>query len=138
MSPELELQGAIVQRLRADPTVTALVSGRVYDRVEPQTPFPYISYAGADALTDDYDCITGLNMAVQIDCWSRSDAKPGFPEAHMIADAVRMALLGETPPLSLTVNALALFNHQMTRVFRDPDGLTSHAAITFEAVVERK
>jgi len=138
MSPELELQGMIVQRLRADPAVTALVSSRVYDRIPEDAAFPYISYAGADALTDDYDCITGFNLAVQIDCWSRSDATPGFPEAHKIADAVRAALLYAAPPVELTVNALAIFNHQMTRVFRDPDGLTSHAAITFEAVVERK
>lgn len=138
MSPELELQGMIVQRLKADPAVTALVNARIYDRIPEGAPFPYISYAGADSNTDDYDCIDGYNMFVQIDCWSRSDATPGFPEAHKMADAVRAALLYTPPPVALSVNALAIFNHQMTRVFRDPDGLTSHAAITFEAVVERK
>lgn len=138
MSPELELQGIIVQRLKADPTVTALVNQRVYDRIPEGAVFPYVTYSGADSTTNDFDCIDGFDMFVQIDCWSRSDLNPGFPEAHRLADAVRAALLYTVPPLQLTINALAIFNHQMTRVFRDPDGLTSHAAITFEAVVERK
>jgi hypothetical protein len=30
-----------------------------------------------------------------------------------------------------------MVRHDQTRTFRDPDGLTSHAVLTFEAVLEQ-
>lgn len=138
MSPELELQGTIYQRLKTDPTVASLVNTRVFDRIPEGAAFPYISFNTMDSITDDFDCIEGYALSIQVDCWSRSDTTPGYPEVHRMADAVRQALVHEAPPIELAVNALAIFNHSITRVFRDPDGLTSHAVVTFEAVVERK
>jgi Protein of unknown function (DUF3168) len=129
---ELELQGAIVARLRADPAVAALVAGRIYDAVPQGAVFPYVSIGPVDSVDDDADCITGLEVAQQIDCWSRAT---GFPECKKIVDAVRAAL--HDYPLALTTNALAFFQHRNTRIVRDPDGLTSHGILGFEAAVER-
>jgi uncharacterized protein DUF3168 len=135
MDADLELQGAIVQALKADPAVAALVGPRVYDTVPSNPPpqFPYISYGPSDMLEDDYDCITGQDISVQINAWSRA---VGFPEVKRISDAVRAAL--HDADLQLAVNALVMIEHRQSRTMRDPDGLTSHAALDFAAWVERK
>lgn len=131
-SPTLELQGAIVTRLKAVGAVTALVGTRIYDKVTEGAAFPYVSIGPSDELTEDADCITGFDISLQIDVWSRA---PGFPESRRISDAVRAAL--HDYDLPITDNALVYFRHQQTRFLRDPDGLTSHAAMTFEAFVEQ-
>jgi hypothetical protein len=130
---ELELQGAIVTRLKADSAVAALVNGRVYDSVPTSAAFPYVSIGPVDSNQDDADCITSLEVAQQIDCWSRA---AGFPECKKIADAVRAALHGYEPDLA--TNAIVFFEHRTTRITRDPDGITSHGILGFEAAIERQ
>lgn len=132
-SPELELQGEIVKRLKADPAVVALVAQRVYDTVPANATFPYVSYGPADALTVDADCITALDVGVQLDVWSRN---PGYPEADRIVDAVRRAL--HEAAIELPTNALVLFEHRQSIVRRDPDGLTSHGIMSFSAIIEQE
>jgi hypothetical protein len=131
-SPSLELQGAIVARLKGASPVTGIVAQRIYDAVPAVAAFPYVSFGPSDELSDDADCITGFEVTMQLDGWSRSG---GFTEARSIADAVRTALHGYE--FNLSSNALVLFEHRVTRMFRDPDGITSHAAMTFTALVEQ-
>ena len=130
--PELELQGAIVTTLKADAEVTALVAGRVYDRVPEDAPFPYISIGPSDAIQTDADCIWGYDILLQLDVWSRA---VGFPESKRIADTIRVAL--HDTDLVLSTNALVFLEWQSSRSMRDPDGLTSHAVITLHAFVEK-
>lgn len=129
---DLELQGAIINRLKADPAVTALVAGRVYDSVPQGAPFPYITYGPSDVLQDDADCIVAFDIDVQIDVWSRA---VGFPEAKKIAGAVRAAL--HQVDLVLPTNALVFLEHRQTSMRRDPDGLTSHGLISLNSVIEQ-
>ena len=139
-SPSLELQRAIVRVLTADSDVADLVAGRVYDAVPPETEraadtgaaWPYISMGPSDERSDDADCIDGFEITLQIDCWSRA---VGCPEVRELAAAVRSALDDEELPLDET--AMVAFAHVTTRIFRDPDGLTSHAAMTFAALIEQ-
>jgi hypothetical protein len=134
-SPELELQGAIVARLKADPAVAALIAGRVYDNVPQNAAFPYVTIGPVDSVGFDPDCITGFDVAQQIDCWSRS---VGFPEVKKIVDAVRAALHDKEDAMPLSSNDMVFFEHRTTRINRDPDGLTSHGIIGFEAAIERR
>lgn len=127
----LELQGAIVARLKSVAAVTALVEQRIYDPVPAPAQFPYISIGPTDEVAEDADCINGSEITFQIDVWSRA---PGFVEARRIANAVRVALTGHT--FTLTTNGLVLFEFAGIRVFRDPDGTTSHAVLQFTAFVE--
>ncbi len=129
---ELELQGAIVARLKADAAVAALINGRVYDSVPANPVFPYVTIGPADSNGDDADCIAGLEVAQQIDCWSRAT---GFPECKKLVDAVRAALHGYEPDLAS--NAVVFFEHRSSRITRDPDGLTSHGILGFEGAIER-
>lgn len=131
-SPTLELQGAIVAKLKATGTVTALIGTRIYDSVPSTATFPYVSFGPEQILEDDAECITGFEVFMQLDAWSRG---VGFPEVKRIAEAVRKTL--HDFDLVLTDNALVSFQHRQTRVFRDPDGLTAHAAIEFIGLVEQ-
>jgi hypothetical protein len=120
------------------PALSPFIEGRVYDSVPASNgkitaAFPYVSLGPWDEISNDADCIDGFDITMQIDVWSR---KPGFPECQQITDLVRKALNDET--VNLSDNALVTFNHRTTRIFRDPDGLTSHGAITFEMFVEQK
>lgn len=130
-APSLELQGVIASRLKSDSAVRALVADRVYDNVPKEAGFPRITLGATDETSDDADCIEGLAISFQVDCWSQA---VGFPQVREMADAVRRAL--HEADLSLSANALVSLMHRQTRVFRDPDGLTSHAAMTFDAFVE--
>jgi hypothetical protein len=135
ISPDLELQGLIVSTLEADAAVTALVSDRIYDRVEnfnTDVVFPYVNFATSVETSNDADCIKGSDIFIQIDVWSR---EAGFVECKKIASAVRDAL--HDRDLQLTENALALLRCDRIRVFRDADGLTSHGVVELQALVER-
>lgn len=129
-SPVLELTGAIVARLKSYATLTELVGGRVYDNVPAAASFPYVSLGPTDEIADNTDCFDASEVTVQIDVWSRA---VGAPESLRIAEAIKQALKAD---MTLTDNALALFEHRNTRRFRDPDGLTSHSAIEFAAIIE--
>jgi hypothetical protein len=131
-SPSLELQGAIVARLKTVAGVAALIGQRIYDRVPAAPTFPYVTLGPMDELSDDTDCTAGFNIALDINVWSRA---VGFPEAKRISDAVRGGLLD--PELTLTDNALVYFQHRQTVFSEDPDGLTNRARMSFEAFAEQ-
>lgn len=131
-SPELELQGVIVARLKADSTLNALISGRVYDQPPASPTFPYATVGETQLLRDDATCISGGDVYLTLHAWSRA---VGFPEVKRVADAVAEAL--HLAPLTLATNSLVSIMHRQTRTFRDPDGLSSHSVIEFVASVER-
>lgn len=133
-----ELQIAIVGRLKSFAPLTALIGTRVYDEVprdasgKVQTAnFPYVSFGPDQVIPEDFGCVTGSEIFIQLDCWSRA---VGYAEVKKIANAVRLALHNHDLPL--TENALVSFELDARRVFRDPDGKTSQAVLTFRAVVE--
>lgn len=132
-APDLELQGVIIAALKADPAVAALIGPRAYDTIPDQPTFPYVSYGPGDSVEDDADCIATDIVTIQLDAWSRT---VGYPEVRRVADAVRRAL--HDKDFTLATNALVFLQHRITRVMRDPDGLTNHAAISLEAYVERR
>ncbi|WP_455918853.1 DUF3168 domain-containing protein [Ensifer canadensis] len=134
-SAELELQVAIVTRLKADAGLSALVNG-VYDQ-PPSTAWAtpkegYVSIGEAQFIRDDATCIYGGDVYLTLHAWSR---KVGFPECKEIADAVVESL--HLAPMTLTTWRLVSIMHRQTRVFRNSDGLTSHGVIDLVANVER-
>lgn len=136
-SPTFELQSAVITCLRADAVVTSFVAQKVYDLAPMNSQgvvtaaAPYISMGPSDELSDDVDCIGGFEITFQIDVWS---VERGYHEVRKIADAVRKALKVE---LVLSANALVLLDHRITRYMRDLDNITSHAAMTFTAIIEQ-
>ncbi|WP_210339590.1 DUF3168 domain-containing protein [Ensifer sp. ENS07] len=135
MSAELELQGAIVARLKVDAPLTSLING-VYDQ-PPETAWAtpkegYVTIGESQFIRDDATCITGGVVYLTLHAWSR---KVGFPECKKIADAVAQSL--HLAPLALTSWRLVSIMHRQTRTFRDPDGLSSHSVIEFVASVHK-
>lgn len=128
----LELQGAIIARLKAYAPLTAIVGQRIYDNVPANAMTPYVSLGPEQVVSDDADCITGFEVTNQIDAWSEA---VGLPEVKKIAEAVRAALHRYDLPLS--DNALVSIEHRQTRFLRDPSSATNHAAIDFTSFVEQ-
>lgn len=135
MDPVLELQTAIIERLRAVAGVTDLVAQRSYDE-PPQNQngtikakLPYISLGPSSFVPVLIDCIKGGEISLQIDAWS--DA-PGQPEVRRLADAIASALTDQD--LVLTDNALVTFEHLRTDFLSD--GTIKHASVRFAATVE--
>ena len=131
-SADLELQGAIVSRLKADAVLRALLSARIYDQPPTPVTYPYFTIGEAQTLRDDVTCLEGGQIFLTMHAWSQ---KVGFPEVKNIADAVEVSL--HLAPLTLPTNRLISLMHRQTRTFRDPDGLTSHAVIEFVAHTEK-
>lgn len=132
--PDLELQGLIVNRLKSDSAVANLVGPRVFDTVPRDAAFPYITYGPSDTLEEDADCIEGHAVTVQLHSWSRA---VGYPECKRINDAMR-ACLHDIDGLTLAENALVFLLHRHTQTLRDPDGLTNHGILSFDAFIERR
>lgn len=128
-----DLQRLYYTTLTGTPAIMALANG-VYDKIT-TTPFgaktAYISFGPTDSSEDDADCIYGQTVTMQIDVWSRA---VGSLEAKTLTDLVRRALHRKS--LELSDNALADTNVEATRVFRDPDGITTHGIVTVTALIE--
>lgn len=131
-SVSLELQGAIVKRLKEFAPLTLLVDQRVYDDVPAGAAMPYVSLGPDQVVSDNVECIDGYEITIQIDAWS---VTKGLPEVKKVAEAVRQALNAYDLPLA--DNALVSIEHRQTRNLRDPDGVTNHAVIEFVAIVEQ-
>lgn len=141
MDASYELILAAVTALRADTAVTALVAGRIYDRVPenqdgtPNVPFPYISIGPSSSIPDDFDCLDGEEITIQFDVWSSGPGEAfGSVECRKICGAVKRAL--HDVALPLTANALVSIQHEMTRVIDDPNPAINHGVVQFTAQVE--
>jgi len=131
-SPTNQLVKAIIARLKTDADVSAYVSGRIYTRVPKKAVFPYVSLPSMESRSILADCLDLAEVTIQIDVWSR---KPGFEELREIAEAVRAALHDKDLPLAS--HACVCLNHEQTHEMYDPDGITTHAVLIFEATIER-
>lgn len=132
MSAELELQGAVNTRLRADVLLTALVNKRVYDQPPSPVTFPYVTIGEAQSIQDDVECVTGEKVYLTLHAWSQA---VGYPEVKRIASAVKESL--HLAPLTLPSYRLVSILCRTSRTFRDADGLTSHAVIELVASVHK-
>lgn len=126
MSPSEDLQTAVYQALVADADLASLVQGRIYDGVPPDARFPYLSFGPEDSSRDDFEGIEAKRYALQVDVWSRDQGR--LRPCKKICDAVDAAL--HNADLDLTGNAAVLVQIDGMRVFRDPDGVTSHGVVT--------
>lgn len=126
--PSLALQGAINTKLRAE---IVAVAGRVQDRPAQTVLFPWIEIGEFQTVDDGAQCHDGVEVYVTLHVWSRAI---GQVEAKTIAGAVRGSLHEAELSLGASWQFLEIA-HQDTRYLKDPDGVTSHAVLTFRALV---
>lgn len=141
MDASFELLAAALTRLRAMPAITSLVGNRIYDRApadqsgKVSVPFPYISCGPSSSIPDDYDCLYGEEVTIQIDAWSSGPGEAfSTVECRKICDAVKRAL--HDVDLTLSVNALVSIQWELTRILSDPNPAIKHGVVQFTATIE--
>ena len=128
--PVLELQGAIIARLKSASPVVALVADRVADIPKPTwIEVPYISIGPSNYQNENVTCIRGGEVMIQLDCVSVSGS---MLEVRRMAAAVRDALHEWEPVLASA--AVVTFEHWRTDYIRD--GALKQASIRYTATVE--
>jgi hypothetical protein len=130
--PGAVLQEAVFAALRSSSAVASAFgeAPRIYDRVPANHKLPYITI-GDIQLIDDTHCEAAWEAFVTTHVWSE---KVGKPEAMRIADAVGEALNAE-----LTLDGFVCTDWQFrdTRIFTEPDGLTTHAVVTHRYLIDQ-
>lgn len=133
--PDLELQGAIVAKLKADTGLQALLGNpmRLYQDVPAPAAlvFPYVTIGEGQNVPDQVQCIDGSEIFVDVHVWSRS---PGFAECKRIAAIIESAL--NDAILLLTDNRCIEIERDGARYLRDQDLETKHGVVTFRALTE--
>lgn len=126
--PSLALQAAHKAALEADATLAALgLGGRVRDRVEDETPFPYIKI-GEDLVTPlDSECGSETVILSTVRAYTRT---PGRVMAKRFAERIRF-LLTKQAGFSVTGYRMTLGHCDDYAVREHADGITCHAEINF-------
>ncbi|NTA48027.1 DUF3168 domain-containing protein [Agrobacterium tumefaciens] len=134
MSAELALQKAIRARLITDATVTNVVpAANILDRNERPNPRPSI-VIGEGQSVDEGDSIARTLTRVYLDLhvWVE---EPSTEISKRISGGIRKAiLLGKFAQLDGF--HFADCRVRGSRFMRDPDGQTSHAIVTIDALVQ--
>lgn len=127
----LEVQKAIVARLKAHTGTDALVNDRVYDRPPQGVVFPYIAVDETIAIPFDAQALRGMTLVVTLHVWSRL---PGAVECRAIMAAVNDALHWHA--LAIEAGTLVMCRATMRRTMGDPDGITTHGVMNFDITTD--
>lgn len=134
-----ELQIAIITTLKAEAGLTALlstdpidgVSPAIYDHVDQDSGFPYITVGEPDGVEHDADDIQGWTGQVIVHSWSR---ERGFGEVRQIMRQTDAALHREVP---VVTNArIVTLHRESADSVLDQDGMTRHGIHTFRVILE--
>lgn len=123
------LLAAVRSRLLADPVIAAMVADRVVDEAAQTIAFDYIQLGDTQVIPFDFMCGAGVQVFWDIQIWCRGDW--AGDRMRDLAAAVYTSLHRQKFPVA--GHTLQLVEHQTTRTFRDPDGLTRRAAVSFRA-----
>jgi hypothetical protein len=134
MTPEIALQTALRLRLVGFAPLAALVpASSILDRNQRPAPDPSV-IIGEGLSVDDGDSIARnrLRIVTDLHCWKREPSLAGVKQiAGAIRSAVKFGLLALEDGFHCVDARVA-----SVRTLRDPDGETSHAVVTVEAIVE--
>lgn len=133
MSPEEALRRALVALWTGDSAVSSLIGNRVFDRVKAGAEFPYVEFGETQLIDEDAACHERFQAYQTVHVWSRA---LGNLEAFAIANALRKAVRAADFASALDTSGVAILRHESTRVFDDPDGLTTHGVVTFHTVID--
>ena len=133
MSPDLALQKALLNHLRADASVKALLGdpARVHDEPPEAPAFPYVALGRAETRPWGGLDGEGIEHLLTLTCVSRFD---GAEEVKAVIAALRVALHGAAPAL----DGHRLVNLRVTYadVFRAPGWRPLYGVLRIRAVTE--
>lgn len=134
MTPELALQKAVRGRLVSLSDITTLVPATsILDRNERPAPSPSIVMGEGQSM-DEGESISRTLTRVYLDLhiWKREPSTEGV---KAIAGAIRKAIATDKLSTASGFHIADCYIQSM-RFLRDPDGETSHAIVTVNAIVQ--
>jgi hypothetical protein len=136
MTPEIALQTAVRLRLTGTAQITALVpAANILDR----NVYPIVDPSiiiGEGVSRDDDGAIARNRTAIFMDLhiWKEEPSTAGV---KLVAGLIRAAIKGERLALENSFHCIDA-RVSNARFLRDPDGVTSHAVVTIDALVEEQ
>lgn len=126
----LPLLSAVITRLKADSTLTAIVGQRIYNDVPDNEVFPYVAVSITSA---PFDTKTGAGMehTLQISAFSRVFSSS---QAASIRSAIYNSLNRQESALSAASVDVIIFNG-VAPTFKDPDGITWNSILQFKVMI---
>lgn len=135
LGPDLDLQRAVVTKLKASADLQALIGSpiRLFQDVPPPATlaFPYITIGPSQVLPDLAECIDGSEIFSDIHVFTRA---AGYELCKRIGATVIDEL--HYASLSLGEHRCLLIERSDERYFIESDNLTKHGVVTFRALVE--
>lgn len=129
--PIVALQGALVAALKADATLTGLISGNIFDAPSMDAVAPYIVVARHDLVPRDGDAAPGNDHRVLLHLWHPDASRKAV---LAIADRVLTVALGGTlAPAGLLVTNRS---HERTDTAIDLETGAARAALTLRFFTE--
>jgi hypothetical protein len=123
------LQKAIFAKLNEAP---ALAGGNVFDQVPEGDPFPRITIGDEQVLDDGNTSDDGWEVFSDVHVWSR----PVTGSKVEVKDLLAAVVARLNTALTVTGFTVVIHAIDSSRVFRDPDGKTEHAVLTFRYVLQ--
>ncbi|EJN01414.1 DUF3168 domain-containing protein [Phyllobacterium sp. YR531] len=102
-SAALELQKALLARLKADNSLEKLVSGRIYDRVPPKAEFPYVTLGSSNIYDWSTATERGSEHLFTLNIWNRASGRKSVFEIMNVIEQLLM-------PRQLALNGHRLIN----------------------------
>lgn len=134
-SPTSELWDAVRGALLADTGLMAKIDA-VYEKA-PDSPWKakkaHIARGPVYGTDDSAECITGSEITLQLDIWSRNSSRLVCDD---IVFAAKRAV--ETATIELPTYGLVDINTVLWRVIDDPDPLQQHGILQFAAMIEEE
>lgn len=132
------LQKAIYDTLKDNAAFAAEIpEDRIYDKMplaDQRDDSPFCVIGESDWIEDSADCVDAYDEDVNLHIWTRD--KGGFKEVKRIAGLAITALNAVSGTLEPDEGKLAGWYCSGGRFMRDPDGISLHAVITLEALME--
>lgn len=114
--PALAVMSGLRAALRADPDLTALISGRVVDEPRKNQAFPYVRFGRIDVKSDDTSGHIAYSVTIGLEAHSRPIA--GRVEATAICEA--MSELLHRKPEAVTLAGFNLWDLQAQAMSATP------------------
>jgi len=131
LDPDRALAAAVLACLRADSSVSALLSGRIYDEPPASPGYPYVTLGRTETRPWGGLNGEGVEHALSLTCVSRFG---GAEEAKAVVAALRAALHGAA--LTLTDHRLVNMRATYSDVFRGSDWRATYGVLRARAVTE--
>jgi len=127
------VQDALYTALAGDAGIQALLGSpaRIYDHVQPDATFPFITLGATQA--EPYDTVDhgGMSQRVALHVWSR---QRGRKETKMILDALYQRL--HHGVLTIAGQKLVLCRFISAEALLDDDGLTYHGLAQYQIITQ--